>query len=60
MTHPPSLCGTELSHKIVADAELDAGREAQSVCRPTRGPADPAALAFPKGSYLKRLLCQDC
>jgi 23S rRNA (cytosine1962-C5)-methyltransferase len=48
----------ELFQKIVADAALDAGREA-TILERLGLPADhPTALAFPEGSYLKGLVCR--
>lgn len=42
--------------KIVADAALDAGVEAQIVHRLTQAPDHPTHLAFPEGTYLKGLV----
>jgi 23S rRNA (cytosine1962-C5)-methyltransferase len=48
--------GLDLFQKIVADAALDAGRDARIIQR-LQGAADhPIALAFPEGEYLKGLL----
>jgi 23S rRNA (cytosine1962-C5)-methyltransferase len=47
----------ELFQKIVADAALDAGREAQIVRRLTQAPDHPVALSFPEAGYLKGLVC---
>jgi 23S rRNA (cytosine1962-C5)-methyltransferase len=50
--------GLDLFQQIVADAALDAGRDARIVRR-LQGAADhPVALAFPEGEYLKGLLVQ--
>ncbi|MBF0146108.1 MAG: class I SAM-dependent methyltransferase [Magnetococcales bacterium] len=47
----------DLFAKVVADAAVDAGREAL-IQRYLGPPADhPVALAFPEGRYLKGLLC---
>ncbi len=47
-----------LFQKIVADAALDAGRDAQIVRRLGQAPDHPVGLAFPEGEYLKGLVCQ--
>ncbi len=48
----------ELFGKIVADAVLDAGRDAQ-IIRQLGQPADhPVATCFPEGSYLKGVVCR--
>lgn len=47
-----------LFQKIVADAALDAGREAGIVHRMTQAPDHPVALSFPEGGYLKGLACR--
>ncbi|MCX7017302.1 MAG: class I SAM-dependent methyltransferase [Candidatus Sumerlaeota bacterium] len=52
------LMTPELFQKIVADAALDAGREAQIVGRLAQADDHPAALAFPEGAYLKGLICR--
>ena len=47
----------DLFQKIIADAALDAGRNARIV-RVLGQPADhPVALNFPEGGYLKGLVC---
>ncbi|MBL8046193.1 MAG: class I SAM-dependent methyltransferase [Anaerolineales bacterium] len=46
-----------LFQKIVADAALDAGREAQILHRLTQAADHPVALNFPEGEYLKGLVC---
>jgi 23S rRNA (cytosine1962-C5)-methyltransferase len=46
-----------LFQKIVADAALDAGREAQILRRMTQSADHPVALCFPEGEYLKGLVC---
>lgn len=50
--------GLELFQKIVADAALDAGREARIVRRLAGAADHPVALNFPEGEYLKGLLVQ--
>ena len=47
-----------LFQKIVADAVLDAGVEAQIVRQLSQAPDHPIALNFPEGEYLKGLICQ--
>lgn len=47
-----------LFQKIVADAALDAGREAQILHRLTQAADHPVALNFPEGEYLKGLMCE--
>jgi 23S rRNA (cytosine1962-C5)-methyltransferase len=49
-----------LFQKIVADAALDAGREAQIVRRLSQAADHPVALNFPEGEYLKGLICRVC
>lgn len=51
------LLETELFQKIVADAALDAGREARIVRRLFQSEDHPVHLAFPEASYLKGLVC---
>ncbi len=48
----------DLFQKIVADAALDAGREAQLVHRLEQPPDHPTALPFPEATYLKGLVCR--
>jgi 23S rRNA (cytosine1962-C5)-methyltransferase len=50
--------GLELFQKIVADAALDAGRDARIIQRLQGAPDHPIALTFPEGEYLKGLLLQ--
>jgi len=50
--------GTELFQQIVADAAVDAGRDARILRRLAAAPDHPAALHFAEGEYLKGLLCQ--
>ena len=49
-----------LFQKIVADAALDAGRDAQIIGRMGQAADHPTSLAFPEGHYLKGLLCRVC
>lgn len=52
------LMGRDLFQKIVADAALDADRQAVILHWLNQSPDHPAALAFPEGSYLKGLVCR--
>ncbi len=52
------LMGRDLFQKIVADAALDAGRQALILQWLSQSPDHPTALAFPEGSYLKGLACR--
>jgi 23S rRNA (cytosine1962-C5)-methyltransferase len=45
----------ELFQKVVADAALDAGREARIVRHLHQAPDHPVALSFPEGQYLSGL-----
>ncbi|MGK5094354.1 class I SAM-dependent methyltransferase [Deltaproteobacteria bacterium TL4] len=47
-----------LFQKIVADAALDAKREAQILQRLEQATDHPTSLNFPEGSYLKGLICR--
>lgn len=47
-----------LFQKIVADAALDAGREAVIAQRMFQSPDHPVALNFPEAGYLKGLVCK--
>ncbi len=47
-----------LFQKIVADAALDAGVEAQIIEQLSQAPDHPVALNFPEGEYLKGLVCR--
>ncbi len=47
-----------LFQKIVADAALDAGRDAQLLRRLGQAADHPTLLSFPEGSYLKGLVCR--
>ena len=49
---------SDLFQKIVADAALDAEREAQIIRFLSQAPDHPTALHFPEGRYLKGLLCR--
>lgn len=50
------LLDAALFQKIVADAALDAGREARIVDRLFQGEDHPTLLSFPEASYLKGLV----
>jgi 23S rRNA (cytosine1962-C5)-methyltransferase len=50
--------GPELFQKVVADAALDAGREAQLLQRLGQAADHPVLLSFPEGAYLKGLECR--
>ncbi len=52
------LVPPDLFQKIVADAALDAGRDAQILRTLTQAPDHPTALNFPEGAYLKGLVCR--
>ena len=52
------LVAPDLFQKIVADAALDAGRDAQILRTLTQSPDHPTALNFPEGAYLKGLVCR--
>ena len=52
------VVGVDLFQKIVADAALDAGREAQMIQTLTQASDHPVALNFPEGRYLKGLVCR--
>ena len=52
------LLDADLFQKIVADAALDAGREAQIVGRLGQAADHPTLLSFPEGTYLKGLICR--
>lgn len=47
-----------LFQKIISDAALDAGREAQIIGHMTQADDHPVSLAFPEGLYLKGLIIQ--
>lgn len=47
-----------LFQKIVADAALDSGRNAQMIRRLGQAADHPTALNFPEGSYLKGMVCR--
>jgi 23S rRNA (cytosine1962-C5)-methyltransferase len=49
---------SQLFQKIVADAAVDAGRDARILRRLDQAPDHPVALPFPEGRYLKGLLCK--
>ena len=46
----------ELFQKVVADAALDAKRDARMIARYTQAPDHPVSLACPEGLYLKGML----
>ncbi|MBR1608981.1 MAG: RsmD family RNA methyltransferase, partial [Kiritimatiellae bacterium] len=46
-----------LFRTVVAEAALDAGRDARAAGTFSQGPDHPVALSFPEGLYLKGLLC---
>lgn len=50
--------GRDLFQKIVADAALDAGRDAAILHHLGQAPDHPVGLAFPEGAYLKGLVCR--
>ncbi|MBI2506015.1 MAG: class I SAM-dependent methyltransferase [Candidatus Latescibacteria bacterium] len=50
--------GPDLFQKVVADAALDAGREAQILQRLGQAPDHPVLLSFPEAGYLKGLVCR--
>jgi len=52
------LMEESLFQKIVADAALDAVRDAQMIRRLTQAADHPTALNFPEGSYLKGMICR--
>ncbi|HYC56226.1 MAG TPA: class I SAM-dependent methyltransferase [Candidatus Binatia bacterium] len=52
------LIAPDLFQKIVADAALDARRDAQIVERLGQPPDHPIATSFPEGAYLKGLVCR--
>jgi 23S rRNA (cytosine1962-C5)-methyltransferase len=55
-----SLMEAGLFQKIVADAALDAKKDAQIIRRLSQADDHPTALSFPEGSYLKGLVCRVC
>ena len=48
----------ELHQKIVADAAIDAGRDAQVIARLDQASDHPVLLSFPEAQYLKGLVCR--
>jgi 23S rRNA (cytosine1962-C5)-methyltransferase len=52
------LMEASLFQKIVADAALDAGRDAQMIRWLGQATDHPTALNFPEGSYLKGMICR--
>jgi 23S rRNA (cytosine1962-C5)-methyltransferase len=49
---------TDLFQKIVFGASVDAIRDVQIVERLSQGPDHPVLLSFPRGEYLKGLICK--
>lgn len=52
------LMDSNLFQKIVADAAVDAGCDAQIIRKLDQASDHPTRLAFPEGYYLKGLICQ--
>ncbi|MEK7263646.1 MAG: 23S rRNA (cytosine(1962)-C(5))-methyltransferase RlmI, partial [Bacteroidota bacterium] len=52
------LMPTDLFQKIVADAALDAQRDAQFLFRLSQSCDHPVATSFPEGEYLKGFVCR--
>lgn len=52
------LMDPALFQKIIADAALDANRQAQIIDRLDQAADHPVALSFPEGAYLKGLVCR--
>ena len=52
------LMTTELFHKVVSDAAVDAKRDIQILKRLQQAEDHPEGLCFPEGLYLKGLLCR--
>jgi 23S rRNA (cytosine1962-C5)-methyltransferase len=52
------LLSADLHQKIVADAALDAERDAQIIGRLHQAGDHPVLLSFPESQYLKGLICQ--
>jgi len=52
------LMPTDLFQKIVADAALDAQRDAQFLFRLTQSCDHPISTSFPEGDYLKGFVCR--
>lgn len=48
----------DLFQKIVADAAVDAGRDASVIEYLSQGPDHPVALNYPEGLYLKGMVCR--
>ncbi len=51
------LLDAALFQKIIADAAIDAGREALMAQYLTQSPDHPVLLSFPEAAYLKGLMC---
>ena len=52
------LMTTDLFQKVVADAAVDARRDAMLLERLEQGSDHPVALPYPEGAYLKGLVCR--
>jgi 23S rRNA (cytosine1962-C5)-methyltransferase len=52
------LLAPDLFRKIVADAALDAGRDARILRHLSQADDHPTALSFPEGRYLKGVVCR--
>lgn len=52
------LMDSNLFQKVVADAAVDAGCDAQIIRKLDQASDHPTRLAFPEGYYLKGLICQ--
>jgi 23S rRNA (cytosine1962-C5)-methyltransferase len=52
------LMSPELFQKIISDAALDAGCEAQIIRRLGQASDHPTLLSFPESSYLKGFICR--
>lgn len=52
------LMPTDLFHKVVADAALDAARQVQFLERLGQAADHPVASSYPEGFYLKGLVCR--
>ena len=52
------LMETDLFHKVVADAALDAGREIQYLHRLSQAADHPVLASYPEGYYLKGIVCR--
>ena len=52
------LMDTDLFHKVVADAALDAGRDVQFIERMSQAADHPVKSSYPEGYYLKGIVCR--